>query len=180
MQQYAASKLTHNPAAERLATVVKMTLCAVQWFCWSINDLDGRTCISGLVVEYIVAIDVTRGRFPADAFCADRNATKPQQNVWHQKLHTKGCDFLSCTHRHTHTSTLSPSGTSDWIHLTTLALERHLSDSSSRRETRSPRSPKLVPFEQSVSELQTRFLDADSTLGSAQPDSQRGEGCSGN
>jgi hypothetical protein len=27
-----------------------------------------RTCISGLVVEYIVAIDVTRLRFPADAF----------------------------------------------------------------------------------------------------------------
>jgi hypothetical protein len=25
--------------------------------------------ISGLVVEYIVAIDVTRVRFPADAFC---------------------------------------------------------------------------------------------------------------
>jgi hypothetical protein len=27
-----------------------------------------RTCINGLVVEYIVAIDVTRVRFPADAF----------------------------------------------------------------------------------------------------------------
>ena len=27
----------------------------------------GRTSISGLVVEYIVAIDVTRARFPADA-----------------------------------------------------------------------------------------------------------------
>ena len=27
-------------------------------------------CISGLVVEYIVAIDVTRVRFPADAFLA--------------------------------------------------------------------------------------------------------------
>ena len=26
------------------------------------------TCISGLVVEYIVAIDVTRDRFPVDAF----------------------------------------------------------------------------------------------------------------
>ena len=26
--------------------------------------------ISGLVVEYIVAIDVTRARFPADAYCA--------------------------------------------------------------------------------------------------------------
>jgi hypothetical protein len=29
---------------------------------------DYRSCISGLVVEYIVAIDVTRVRFPADAF----------------------------------------------------------------------------------------------------------------
>ena len=27
-------------------------------------------CISGLVVEYIVAIDVTRARFPADAGCS--------------------------------------------------------------------------------------------------------------
>ena len=27
-----------------------------------------HSCISGLVVEYIVAIDVTRVRFPADAF----------------------------------------------------------------------------------------------------------------
>ena len=26
------------------------------------------SCISGLVVEYVVAIDVTRVRFPADAF----------------------------------------------------------------------------------------------------------------
>ena len=29
----------------------------------------GNIRISGLVVEYIVAIDVTRVRFPADAFC---------------------------------------------------------------------------------------------------------------
>ena len=28
------------------------------------------TCISGLVAEYIVAIDVTRARFPADALFA--------------------------------------------------------------------------------------------------------------
>ena len=28
------------------------------------------TSISGLVVEYVVAIDVTRVRFPADAFCS--------------------------------------------------------------------------------------------------------------
>jgi hypothetical protein len=30
-----------------------------------------HSCISGLVVEYIVAIDVTRVRFPADAFVQD-------------------------------------------------------------------------------------------------------------
>ena len=28
------------------------------------------SCISGLVAEYMVAIDVTRARFPADALCA--------------------------------------------------------------------------------------------------------------
>ena len=32
-------------------------------------NLQVITGISGLVVEYIVAIDVTRVRFPADAFC---------------------------------------------------------------------------------------------------------------
>ena len=34
-----------------------------------ILDLRGGNSISGLVVEYIVAIDVTRVRFPADALC---------------------------------------------------------------------------------------------------------------
>ena len=34
--------------------------CAAKLHTW-------HTCISGLVVEYIVAIDVTRVRFPADA-----------------------------------------------------------------------------------------------------------------
>ena len=34
--------------------------------------LEWHTCISGLVVEYIVAIDVTRVRFPADAFSSTR------------------------------------------------------------------------------------------------------------
>ena len=33
-----------------------------------LQDLLIRICISGLVVEYIVAIDVTRVRFPADAY----------------------------------------------------------------------------------------------------------------
>jgi hypothetical protein len=37
------------------------------------------TGISGLVVEYIVAIDVTRVRFPADAFCA--SLRKPTQHL---------------------------------------------------------------------------------------------------
>ena len=30
--------------------------------------MEKSICISGLVVEYVVAIDVTRVRFPADAF----------------------------------------------------------------------------------------------------------------
>ena len=34
------------------------------------RDVSYDCCISGLVVEYIVAIDVTRVRFPADAFSA--------------------------------------------------------------------------------------------------------------
>ena len=34
------------------------------------QDVSYDCCISGLVVEYIVAIDVTRVRFPADAFSA--------------------------------------------------------------------------------------------------------------
>ena len=36
--------------------------------CEGIVRFLGGTGISGLVVEYIVAIDVTRVRFPADAF----------------------------------------------------------------------------------------------------------------
>ena len=34
---------------------------------WQIPGTDQSISISGLVVEYIVAIDVTRDRFPADA-----------------------------------------------------------------------------------------------------------------
>ena len=34
----------------------------------SCSTVGHQTCISGLVVEYIVAIDVTRVRFPADAY----------------------------------------------------------------------------------------------------------------
>ena len=38
--------------------------------CPNVKGCPGELCvsISGLVLEYIVAIDVTRGRFPADAF----------------------------------------------------------------------------------------------------------------
>ena len=46
------------------------------------------TGISGLVVEYIVAIDVTRFRFPADAFCS--SPRKPTQHL--------SCEFY--TYRH--------------------------------------------------------------------------------
>jgi hypothetical protein len=41
--------------------------------------------ISGLVVEYIVAIDVTRVRFPADAF--DGNASTIQSRWRHFTVH---------------------------------------------------------------------------------------------
>ena len=45
------------------------------------------TGISGLVVEYIVAIDVTRVRFPADAF-----------STWFVLLHTGPLDLSSSDH----------------------------------------------------------------------------------
>ena len=42
-----------------------------------LQDIEPETSpvsrISGLVVEYIVAIDVTRARFPADAFAGMRH-----------------------------------------------------------------------------------------------------------
>jgi hypothetical protein len=47
------------------------------------QELRCRNSISGLVVEYIVAIDVTRVRFPADAFHASmsKNLNKSQRNL---------------------------------------------------------------------------------------------------
>ena len=42
--------------------------CAAAAFDLRLNLALANSCISGLVVEYIVAIDVTRVRFPADAF----------------------------------------------------------------------------------------------------------------
>jgi hypothetical protein len=49
----------------------------LMWTCHLAETL--LTGISGLVVEYIVAIDVTRVRFPADAFCA--SLRKPTQHL---------------------------------------------------------------------------------------------------
>ena len=39
-----------------------------------LRDTALRSGISGLVAEYIVAIDVTQARFPADAFCSGADA----------------------------------------------------------------------------------------------------------
>ena len=46
-----------------------------------VSGLDGRSII-GLVVEYIVAIDVTRVRFPDDAFCNKDIAPMLVQIFW--------------------------------------------------------------------------------------------------
>ena len=49
--------------------------------------------ISGLVVEYIVAIDVTRARFPADAFVADlcgSNARSARDTVCARAVRHRG------------------------------------------------------------------------------------------
>ena len=42
-------------------------LCVVSLLPKQNNNSDSRDSISGLVVEYIIAIDVTQVRFPADA-----------------------------------------------------------------------------------------------------------------
>jgi hypothetical protein len=47
-----------------MSTFCFSLICKTFIFCDNGHDI----CISGLVVEYIVAIDVTRVRFPADAF----------------------------------------------------------------------------------------------------------------
>ena len=83
--------------------------------------------ISGLVVEYIVAIDVTRARFPADAnsmlhmwglqhqMAYDRDAqsteiwrsTKARPLMWtHMCTHMRAhCPAHACQHKHTQTQT---------------------------------------------------------------------------
>ena len=59
-------------------------------------------CISGLVVEYIVAIDVTRVRFPADAICHGK-----RHNV---TLHFKivGLKLVDNAHLHTRWVNIPP------------------------------------------------------------------------
>ena len=47
--------------------------------------MEGRG-ISGLVAEYIVAIDVTRARFPADAFALVDCASKNRATITHTSL----------------------------------------------------------------------------------------------
>ena len=55
-----------------LAETARLQFCHVFWFGFWCGPVGATvvSCvsISGLVVEYIVAIDVTRVRFPADAF----------------------------------------------------------------------------------------------------------------
>ena len=53
-------------AGRRLNRSAKVSSGSVKHF--KKNPLPYSSSISGLVVEYIVAIDVTRVRFPADAF----------------------------------------------------------------------------------------------------------------
>ena len=71
------------------------------------------TCISGLVVEYIVAIDVTRVRFPADAFLRRRFGfrktyvfckTDANHLFIHRSLCTPHCRTQLAIGRATHTT----------------------------------------------------------------------------
>ena len=59
--------------------------------------------ISGLVVEYIVAIDVTRVRFPADAYCESMRRTGGDQPLLHLTLYEGRAN-----------KTLCPSGLRGW------------------------------------------------------------------
>ena len=54
-----SSMITKGRAAAVVCSAILKCLSVCRWVCFS--------GISGLVVEYIVAIDVTRVRFPADA-----------------------------------------------------------------------------------------------------------------
>ena len=55
--------------------------CLVQ-VCFETNVIS----ISGLVVEYIVAIDVTRARFPADAFLPSHGYDQQHTTSWIQEM----------------------------------------------------------------------------------------------
>ena len=64
------------------------TDCRLWWSSSWMSETEKQLCISGLVVEYIVAIDVTRARFPADA--ASRLLTWAVDSwaqFWHNTLH---------------------------------------------------------------------------------------------
>ena len=51
--------------------------------------------ISGLVVEYIVAIDVTRVRFPADAFTSSLSDTESSDVRWGNITHVIGTEMFA-------------------------------------------------------------------------------------
>ena len=70
-----------------LAETARLQFCHTFWFDrWRgpvVTTVAICISISGLVVEYIVAIDVTRVRFPADAFV-----------VWWRGVSSKGLTLL--------------------------------------------------------------------------------------
>ena len=52
--------------------------------------------ISGLVVEYIVAIDVTRARFPADALLGEeKEQSRGSKNLWRLRDRCESGSFLT-------------------------------------------------------------------------------------
>ena len=64
-----ASACRHVSALSQLESTADRVCPSIPRFCiYELLAPAFNTCISGLVAEYIVAIDVTRGRFPADAF----------------------------------------------------------------------------------------------------------------
>ena len=64
--------------------------------------------ISGLVVEYIVAIDVTRVRFPADAICAYRSSRPHRGRRETSPLPATAPRITHATQRAGHVSTQRP------------------------------------------------------------------------
>ena len=87
------NKLPTNAAKNKTPTMPRTSLSTYR-ICSMLISRVVLTSISGLVVEYIVAIDVTRVRFPADAICLSvfarqamhgtahfRGDTQPQENL---------------------------------------------------------------------------------------------------